>query len=542
MTILYVSEVSKNNNNKTSHSSSSSSSSHFSPSFILLQINDVYELKPISGRGGLAHVAGIKKQLSKEAPVRCVLAGDYISPSALSTAKDQKGETLAGRQMIDVANLFVDYATLGNHEFDVSANVLSDRLKESTNFTWVAGNVNFSADVVARSVVVPHKVEAIGGVSVLFVGVAPDYETPSYVTVANITTSISDLKQNVAKLRLEHRPDVVIAITHLSIDEDRQLALTSNIGVDFIIGGHEHENSLHRVTTSNFIPIAKADANAQSVFVHRFYVVGDKNDLNSDDDDLLNLATMRIKLKNRSNNNNNKYLIARSELRRVDDDHDDDNSNDKLVAARINYWWDIAKSDFKRRLGIDIDGSAGYLTSSNAMDFRDEVMRYQTAAGTGQWLADALLSDVFCNNSASANFALYNSGMVRLNARLGPGNVSTYDTLRVLPFSNKIITVQSSGEVVKKLLTVSRSKNVGSGGFLQTSTNFDLGSIKATENYKYKIPDYLGKGLEKNLGFFKVEGVAESGGGDMKITKISDNEPQAQQCMMNAMKKQFSSR
>ena len=48
------------------------------------------------------------------------LAGDYLAPSALGTAR-VNGEPLAGKQMVAVLNAIgLDWATLGNHEFDVS--------------------------------------------------------------------------------------------------------------------------------------------------------------------------------------------------------------------------------------------------------------------------------------------------------------------------------------------------------------------------------------------------------------------------------------
>jgi 2',3'-cyclic-nucleotide 2'-phosphodiesterase (5'-nucleotidase family) len=52
----------------------------------ILQMNDVYELIPLSGgkKGGLARVATIRKLLREENPnTFTVMAGDVVSPSAL---------------------------------------------------------------------------------------------------------------------------------------------------------------------------------------------------------------------------------------------------------------------------------------------------------------------------------------------------------------------------------------------------------------------------------------------------------------------------
>src|SRR5262249_54898194 len=50
----------------------------------MLQLNDVYEMFPVDGRGGLARVAALRRQLEAENPnTLTVLAGDLVSPSAL---------------------------------------------------------------------------------------------------------------------------------------------------------------------------------------------------------------------------------------------------------------------------------------------------------------------------------------------------------------------------------------------------------------------------------------------------------------------------
>ena len=112
----------------------------------VLQINDVYELMPLRGgaEGGLARVATIEKTLRAENPrTYMMFAGDLFSPSAIGTAR-LDGVPLAGRQMVDVMNAIgLDYATFGNHEFDVSEKQFFERLAES-DFLWVSSNVRGS--------------------------------------------------------------------------------------------------------------------------------------------------------------------------------------------------------------------------------------------------------------------------------------------------------------------------------------------------------------------------------------------------------------
>src|SRR4029453_16516021 len=60
------------------------------------------------------------KSAKGQANTITVLAGDLFNPSAQGLARVE-GERLYGRQIVDVMNAVgLDYATFGNHEFDLS--------------------------------------------------------------------------------------------------------------------------------------------------------------------------------------------------------------------------------------------------------------------------------------------------------------------------------------------------------------------------------------------------------------------------------------
>jgi 2',3'-cyclic-nucleotide 2'-phosphodiesterase (5'-nucleotidase family) len=109
----------------------------------ILQLNDVYEMLPLDQqrKGGLARVASVRQLLLQENPQTfTILAGDFLSPSALSQSK-VNGTPLNGKQMIASFNtLGLDYVTFGNHEFDLTQSDLISRMNEST-FKWISSNV-----------------------------------------------------------------------------------------------------------------------------------------------------------------------------------------------------------------------------------------------------------------------------------------------------------------------------------------------------------------------------------------------------------------
>jgi len=107
-----------------------------------VQINDVYEIAPLSGgkEGGMARVATIKKKYQQKNPnTFLVIAGDFVSPSVYNSLQYQ-GKTIRGKQMIESMNAAgMDLAIFGNHEFDIKENELQDRINES-NFQWISSN------------------------------------------------------------------------------------------------------------------------------------------------------------------------------------------------------------------------------------------------------------------------------------------------------------------------------------------------------------------------------------------------------------------
>ncbi len=98
----------------------------------ILQLNDVYEMLPLDQqrKGGLACV---RQLLLQENPhTFTILAGDFLSPSALSQAKGN------GKQMIATFNtLGLDFITFANHEFYLNQTELISRMNEST-FKWIS--------------------------------------------------------------------------------------------------------------------------------------------------------------------------------------------------------------------------------------------------------------------------------------------------------------------------------------------------------------------------------------------------------------------
>ena len=121
-----------------------------------LLVNDVYVADTMAdGNGGLARVATVRRRLADQGPVLFVLAGDVLSPSLLS-------KYYSGRQMVEAFNAaHLDYATFGNHEFELPLDTLEARIAES-NFKWVTSNCG-KADGTPFAKVLPWDTVRVSG-------------------------------------------------------------------------------------------------------------------------------------------------------------------------------------------------------------------------------------------------------------------------------------------------------------------------------------------------------------------------------------------
>jgi 5'-nucleotidase/UDP-sugar diphosphatase len=185
------------------------------------------------------------------------------------------GTMLNGKQMIATMNVLgVDYATLGNHEFDLKEQSLRRRLDES-RFEWIASNVYERNSTKPFHNVLPYKIITVSNIKILIIGLTIDDNmgppsTVPYVTITSQRALPEFTEEYIKHLRqkLNLHWDVLVCLTHLNMQNDIEV-VEHNLAIDVLMGGHEHEN-YYLKRGSKFTPIYKADDNAFSVFIHRF--------------------------------------------------------------------------------------------------------------------------------------------------------------------------------------------------------------------------------------------------------------------------------
>ena len=205
-----------------------------SATLTLLTVNDVYEITPVQGKGGLAELMTLLRAERATATHHLTTVnGDFLSPSVMSVL-------LKGAQMVALFNaLGVDAVVFGNHEFDFGPEVTQQRLAEA-RFPWLGTNV-LGPDGKPFGGALATMTRPVGELTIgLFGLLTPETARLSSpgptVTFAPV---VPTAKTAVAALR-QAGADVIIALTHLSIAEDRALAQQVP-GISVILGGHDHE-------------------------------------------------------------------------------------------------------------------------------------------------------------------------------------------------------------------------------------------------------------------------------------------------------------
>lgn len=363
----------------------------------ILQVNDVYEITPVEKgkKGGLARVATLRDRIARESPnLVFVLPGDFLSPSTMSSL-------FQGSQMVATMNATgLDLATFGNHEFDFGQEVTRERMRES-RFTWVSSNVLDPVTGLPFGGAVPFVLREYGGIRVAFIGlVTPETHTLSKgATGLKFLDPIQAAKEVVARAR-RARADLIVALTHQDMADDKQLAAAVP-EIDVIAGGHEHVALDARVGRTL---ILKTGSDAVSLGRIDLTVTVDKG---------------------------GRRVESKWELIPITDQIPEKPE----VAGLVKQYESIMAA----QLDVVVGGT------SVPLDTRNELVRTRESA-VGNLITDLMRA------AMQADAALINGGGIRGNTVLPAGQLRRRDVLTILPFANKVVKLDVTGETLRAAL------------------------------------------------------------------------------------------
>ena len=349
--------------------------------------------------GGAASFKTALNTLSKLDPNVIVLnAGDNFQGTPISSMT-------RGEADIRVMNLLApDAATLGNHEFDFSADTLRERLKK-LNISLVSTNL---WDKTTGKPFIPQTlVKSIGGIKLGVLGLAPPdlailamRENVRGLTVLDLLTSV---KNAIHELRMKEKPDLIVVISHMGVDMDSVLA-SKEKSIDIIVGGHSH--------TPLFVPkkvgrtvICQAGSNSRYVGELRLQVDLDGDSLLSYSGRLVETAVENF-------------------------------PPDPATAAVVDSLESIVASTLNTIIGtLAVKWERSYNHESNI----------------GNWHADAMRA------AGKSDIAFLNSGGLRKD--LDTGSIRIRDIWEINPFGNELITFKVTGSQLRRMLEWQLSGN-----------------------------------------------------------------------------------
>jgi len=373
-----------------------------------VQTNDIDQMDEDDGRGGFARLAAVvAAERAKGGNVIFAHAGDTLSPSLLSGIDK-------GAHIIDILNhLDVDVMVPGNHEFDFGPEVFQQRISEAT-FPIVSSNVTMPAGGGPANTTVDKIVE-VDGVKIGFYGLTTEdtvaVSSPGDISFLDAVETGIDAAED---LRAKGA-DIVVAVTHLPVDDDFALARAN--GADINLAGHD-EHVLAFYDGKHVITESGAQAE---------YVV------------ITDLTIERTE-------KDGKVSISWEPAFRIVDSREVE--PDPEIAALVKGYTERLDEE----LGIEIG------TAETPLDSRRATVRGGEAA-IGNLIADAMRA------ATGADVAITNGGGIRGDQEYAAGvKLTRKDILTELPFGNKTIKLELTGDNLRAALENGLSQVETAGG------------------------------------------------------------------------------
>ena len=193
--------------------------------------------------GGAARVAWKINKIREEYPrVLHVDSGDYFQGAPIFNLFRGEAEVRA------LSAMGVDVSTIGNHEFDNGATIMSTMLYRfanfpllNTNYIWTDPNL-IDDNHHLGNLIQPMMIKQVDGIRVGFLGLG---NLHSMTSIANADNSSRILAMDTIQAVTDYLPfvedhsDLVVVVSHLGVHPDLELASKVD-GIDIIFGGHDH--------------------------------------------------------------------------------------------------------------------------------------------------------------------------------------------------------------------------------------------------------------------------------------------------------------
>ncbi|MBL0213951.1 MAG: bifunctional metallophosphatase/5'-nucleotidase [Myxococcales bacterium] len=398
--------------------------------------------------GGIARIATIAKNIRATSNRSLWLdSGDCFQGAPVFN--EFKGEA----EMRSLSLAGMDGAVIGNHEFDLGARNLFDKVDNYATFPLLAANYAWddpppgAVDPNGRSlrdIIPPFQMYNVEGLKVTVIGMGNTSTITSIYEGGNSLgfRPIDDATALEGWVRIL-RPvsDVIIVVSHLGLDEDENLtasqvddpnAALPLQGVDLILGGH-----LHIVTNPPKI-IPNDDKGHSTVLVHsgafakfvgRLDLVVHVGDSNGDPERRSRITS---------------FTYVNLPV--------DSTTNDDPAVANLMWPYSV-----KINQNIDLNGVFSYV---NPQPAASKILRNDLSGGDSQ-LGNLVARSMQLQEGVEAEFAITNSLGIRADFERGPLTIE--QMYNVFPFENSITVMYLSGQEVQDTLDFVARKSSSRG-------------------------------------------------------------------------------
>uniref|UniRef100_D8QCK0 5'-Nucleotidase C-terminal domain-containing protein n=1 Tax=Schizophyllum commune (strain H4-8 / FGSC 9210) TaxID=578458 RepID=D8QCK0_SCHCM len=350
--------------------------------------------------------------------------------------------------MVPVLNhLGIDVACYGNHDFDFGEQRFTE-LSAQCNFPWLLSNA-FSLSNSLLASAHPHIIKQVGPLRVGFFGLAGT-DWPSNCQHLPSDTHIEDPAEcstrMAALMREEYNVDVVIAVTHMRMEEDLDV-VSRCLSVDLILGGHDHDHMIRgsRYTESKNhaegdIKVVKSGTDFREFSVVKVHV--DKCQ-----------DSWRIRMVEGMRPLYLSTVVPSFTTLPVDrvQENDFGAEDPRTLAIIANVDQRIASLSHNRiaYTAVPLHGLTSHVRSAET--------------NLGNLLADAVRAYY------DTDIAFVNSGSIRCDRVIPVGALTVRDIIDIVPFANPWVVKHIPGRLILQALENSVSDMRSDGRFLQLS-------------------------------------------------------------------------
>lgn len=438
----------------------------------VLHTNDIHShLAPSSNGeepvGGMARIAGlISRTRATEEYVVVLDAGDFLSGTPFYSL-------YGGRAEIECMNA-IDYdaVAVGNHELDKGPKTLLD-LASTADFPFMSANLFWRGN--GERMFQPYLLFEADDITVALLALTTasvhGRVRPSAVAAFTARSPIATAKEILPELR--RQAQAVIVLSHIGVDEDKKLA-TEVPGIDLIVGGDSHtllEEPIKIMNPYSERPTYVVQAGSCGRHLGRADMIFFERDLADIECSVIPVQS----------------IVAK----------------DPRVGGIVDKYW----TSMEKVVTRVVAHATGPYPKNRTLK-------------TGEAPLGNLIADI-TRHATGADFSIQNAAGIR--SGFGKGPVTVWDVYQALPFDNRLLTLELSGDEVIELVNDIAGR-LGRNSFCQVSgisftirdgKAFDLevaGSpIARDRTYTLGVIDYLAEGGDRYWSLTKAK-VLSAGG------------------------------